>query len=84
MQPDLLPLHSYFSGDAFCTVVVANAEQTVAEFAESVADMVCGYRVDASPGRKLSVSYNGAVLDPKVKIRNSGLKPFERVDILCD
>ena len=83
MQADLLPLHSYFAGDAFCTVVIANQDHTFAEFARSVAEMVCGFRVESTGDRPLSVTYKGVPFDSTMKVRDSGLRPFERVDILC-
>ncbi len=77
---DQLPLHAYFDGDAFCTVAIARTDQTVAEFAASVAALVIGRRVRGAGG-VLKVTYKGERLDPLAKVGESGLAPFERVTV---
>jgi len=80
-MPEQIPLHTYFEGDAFCTVVLAEKEQTIKEFAASVEALVVGRRVRNRGNAALKVTYNGRGLSPDVRVGEAGVRPFERVDV---
>jgi hypothetical protein len=81
MSAELLPLHTYIEGDAFCAVAMANLDQTFSEFAESTAALVQGCRLEFPKGTVLGVVHNGKILDGGQRIRDAKLLAFERVDI---
>ena len=81
MNADMLPLHTYIEGDAFCTVMMANLDQTFSEFAESTAALVRGCRIEFPKGTVFRVVHGDKVLDGRQRVRDAKLLPFERVDI---
>ncbi len=81
MKTELLPLHTYIEGDAFCTVMMADLDKTFSEFAESTASLVRGCRLEFPKGTVLRVFHGEKVMDGRQRVRDAGLLPFERVDI---
>lgn len=80
-MPDLFPFHTYVDGDAYCTVMMADADQTFDQFARNAVSLVHGYRLAADAHTQLLVTHNGKLMEGGQTVRASGIRPFERLTI---
>ena len=74
-----IPLYGFLQGDVLGLMIVAEEDETVHTLAEQLQD-AASLRVAHT--QNVSVIYHGNVLDPGLTLRDAGLSPLERFDVV--
>ena len=74
----MIPLYGFVDGDTLGLVVLARAEQTIAELSK---DLQNAASVRVAPRPRVELVYEGRVLDPRSTVGEEGLEPLDRIDV---
>jgi hypothetical protein len=75
----LVPLYAFVRGDTIGLLVLARIDDRVGEVAEQ-AQRSAGVRV--APRPRLTVLRDGEALDGSLTVRDAGLQPLDRIDVV--
>ena len=74
-----IPLYGFLQGDVLGLMILAEEDETVHALSEELQD-AASLRVAHT--QNVNVIYHGNVLDPGLTLREVGLEPLERFDVV--
>ena len=74
-----IPLYGFLQGDVLGLMILAEENETVHALSERLQD-AASLRVAHT--QNVTVLYHGNVLDPGLTLRDAGLSPLERFDVV--
>ena len=74
-----IPLYRFLQGDVLGLMILAEEDETVHALSEELQD-AASLRVAHT--QNVNVIYHGNVLDPGLTLREVGLEPLERFDVV--
>ena len=74
----MIPLYGFLEGDTIGLLVLADAEDSVAEVARK---LQAAARLRAAIDGPVTVLHEGKPLDPEATVADAGLQPLARIDV---
>ena len=74
----MIPLYGFLEGDTMGLLVLAEADDSIAEVARKLQSAA---RLRAAIDGPVTVLYEGKRLDPGLTVADAGLKPLARFDV---
>ncbi len=74
-----IPLYGFLEGDTILLLILADEQDTVRSLGERIQEAAA---IRVARREDLQVVYRNRVLDPELTVREAGLEPLERFDVL--